>query len=184
METESIIFEEETERMMKREIEQILKIPVTIGIPDPDWIKKAGYPCGSVIFNSAEIHDVIEDGLPDFEIDQGNNVVQFYVLADANIIISFHLFHEKKAKLSRLTSYFLREFLKKNVLNIEIEKGYSKDYTIGRPIAFRDELPGPEESRIFERIFAIPLTGDIYETIIVEKGSIEFVLEVDNVAKK
>jgi len=176
---------EAAERSLMREIGNILKIPMIIGVPDPNWVKSKGYPQGAVMLSSVKILDWIEDGLPEDSYEEGDKVIENYALAEAEMIFAFHLFSDKKIVLDQLTLKLLYEFSKKNLISspsMGEDKGEG-EYSIG-PLSFRDELPEPEAPRIFERIFAIPLTGDILETVIVEKGSAEFILEVDNVTRK
>jgi hypothetical protein len=173
---------ETAERLLMQEIENILKIPMTIGVPDPNWVKSKGYPQGAVMLSSVRILDWIEDGLPEDSYEEGDKVIENYALAEAEMIFAFHLFSEKKILLDQLTLKLLYEFSKKSAIDNQQSTVASGQWSIG-PLSFRDELPEPEGPRTFERIFAIPLTGDILETIIVEKGSVEFILEVDKVER-
>uniref|UniRef100_A0A7C6A7R7 Uncharacterized protein n=1 Tax=candidate division WOR-3 bacterium TaxID=2052148 RepID=A0A7C6A7R7_UNCW3 len=160
---------EVAERLLMRKIENILKIPMIIGVPDPNWVKAKGYPCGAVMLNNVKILDWIEDGSPDSFQAEGDKVIENYVLAEAEMTFAFHLFSEKKVQLDQLTLKLLYELSRIAILG--------DGYSLGS-ISFRDELPEPEGPRIFERIFAIPLIGDILETVITQKGTIEFIGEV------
>jgi hypothetical protein len=178
---------EAAERLLKRRIEQILGISVIIGLPDPDWIKKNNYPCGAVMLSSVKIADCIEDGSPDSSQDHGDHVIENYCLSEAEMIFAFHLLEKSKVKLDQLTLKLIYELSKSSVINSDLLGQTQPDedtapqtttpnsqYALG-PLQFRDEQPDPESERVFERIFAIPLTGNIYETIKAPKGTIQYI---------
>jgi hypothetical protein len=174
---------EAAERLLKRRIEQILGIPVIIGIPDPAWIKKNNYPCGAVMLNSVKITDCIEDGSPDSSSDHGDHVIENYCLSEAEMIFAFHLMHKDKAGLDQLTLKLIYELSRSSIIDSSLlgtgpeQENSNPQYSLG-PLQFRDEQPEPEAERIFERIFAIPLTGNIYETIKAPKGTIQYIPDI------
>lgn len=164
---------EEAERQLKRAIEGIFgtKLPMTIGIPDADWKKQYGYPMGAVMIDNVKIVDWIEDGCPESEKTEGDKVTLDFAQAEAEMIFSFHLASPKKVELDQLTLQFLAGISKMFYI------GQEQEYRVGQ-ISFRDVLPGPEEERVFERIFSIPLSGTICERVITERGTVEYEGEV------
>ena len=158
---------ESAERQLKRIIENILGIPMTIGVPDANWKKQYGYPMGCVMIGTVKILDWIEDGCPETEKEEGDKVVLDYATAEAEMFFDFHLATQKKTELDQLTLRFLAGINKTPYI------GEDNEYQVGQ-ISFRDVLPEPEGERIFERIFTIPLSGTITEQIITERGEVEF----------
>jgi len=159
---------EEAERQVLRAVDGILKIPITIGVPDANWKKQYGYPMGCVMLGSVKIVDWIEDGCPETEKDEGDDVVTDYAVAEAEMVFDFHLATRKKIILDQLTMKFLAGISKMPYI------GRDNEYQVGA-ISFRDVLPEPEGERVFERIFSIPVSGTITETVVETKGNVEFI---------
>jgi hypothetical protein len=162
---------EDVERQLKRTIENILNIPVSIGVPDAKWKKKYGYPMGAVMIDNGDIIDWIEDGSPESQTEQGDKIILEYAVAEADMILSFHLATKKRIMLHRLFIKFLKGMRKLPCI------GENKEYQVGK-ISFKNVLPDPEGERVFEKIISIPLSGTLTETVITEKGTVEYQVEV------
>ncbi|MGB3341324.1 MAG: hypothetical protein WBB37_07580 [bacterium] len=159
---------ENVERQLKRTIESILDIPVSIGIPDAKWVKQYGYPMGAVMIGSGDIIDWIEDGNPETETTDGDKIIQEFAIAEAELVLSFHLAATKRVIINRLAFKFLKAM--RDTSHI----GEKEQYQLGK-ISFRDVLPDPEGERVFERIFSIPLSGTLTEKVVTGKGEVEYI---------
>jgi len=158
---------EDVERQLKRTIEDILNIPVSIGVPDAKWKKKYGFPMGAVMIDNGDIVDWIEDGNPESTREDGDKIILEYAVAEAAMILSFHLATKKRIILHRLFIKFLKGMRALPCI------GENKEYRVGK-ISFKNVLPEPEGERVFEKIISIPLSGTLTETVITEKGTVEY----------
>lgn len=158
---------EDVERQLKRTIVDILDIPVSIGVPDAKWKKKYGYPMGAVMIDNGDITEWIEDGNPESTKEEGDKIILEYAIAEADMILSFHLATKKRIMLHRLYIKFLKGM--RNLFCI----GENEKYQVGK-ISFKNVLPDPEGERVFEKIISIPLSGTITETVITRKGTVEY----------
>lgn len=158
---------EDVERQLKRTIEDILNIPVSIGVPDAKWKKKYGYPRGAVMIDNGDIVDWIEDGSPESKREDGDKIILEYAVAEADMILSFHLVTKKRIMLHRLYIKFLKGMRSLSCI------GENEKYQVGK-ISFKNVPPDPEGERVFEKIISIPLSGTLTETVITEKGTVEY----------
>lgn len=171
---------EEAEFQIQQLIENILrerKVPVRIGVPDSDWIKQYGYPLAAVMINNVRIVDWIEDGCPESQKEDGSKVIVENAIAEAQMVFALHLACAKKSELDKLTIVLLSGIYQTRYF------GTNDEYHFGNEIGFRDELPGPEAERIFERIFTLPVSGTLTNVTITEKGEVEYVGEVSTDAE-
>jgi hypothetical protein len=162
---------ENIERQCQRKIADILNIPVSIGVPDAKWKKQYGYPLGAVMIDNGDIIEWIEDGNPESERVEGDKIIQEFAIAEAYLILSFHLATKKRIMLHRLSFKFLKAIREAPYI------GEEDKYKVDK-ISFKNVLPDPEGERIFEKIFSISISGTLTETVITEKGSIEYIGEV------
>lgn len=162
---------ENIERQCQRKFADILKIPVSIGVPDAKWKKQYGYPMGAVMIDNGDIVDWIEDGNPESEKEEGDKIIQEFAIAEAELVLSFHLATKKRIVLHRLTYKFLKAI--RDVPYIDEDDQYKVE-----KISFKNVLPDPEGERVFEKIFSISISGTLTETVVTKKGEVEFIGEV------
>lgn len=162
---------EDVEQQLKRTIESILDIPMTIGVPDAKWKKQYGYPFGCVMIDSCKITELIDDGNPESQIEEGDKVILECEICEADMILAFHLATRKKIIADRLAFKFIKG------MRTRLYIGEDNKYEIGE-ISFKSVLPGPEGERVFEKIFSIPLSGTLTEKVVTEKGGVEYIGEV------
>lgn len=162
---------ENVERQLKRTIESILNIPVSIGVPDARWKKQYGYPFGCVMIDSCKITDFIDDGSPESQIEEGDKVILECEICEADMILVFHLATRSKVIADRLAFKFIKG------MRSRLYIGKDDKYEIGE-ISFKSILPDPEGERVFEKIFSIPLSGTLTEKVVTEKGGVEYIGEV------
>jgi len=105
---------ENVERQLKRTIESILNIPVSIGVPDARWKKQYGYPFGCVMIDSCKITDFIDDGSPESQTEEGDKVILECEICEADMILAFHLATRKKTIADRLAFKFIKG-IRKNI---------------------------------------------------------------------
>jgi len=166
---------EEAERQLKRVVEKILqgyKVPVTIGVPDAAWKKQYGYPMAAVMFGSADIVDWIEDGCPETTTEEGGKIIVENAEAEAQMVFAVHLAARIKTQLAKLTVILLAGISRTRFF------GDDEEFHFTPPIRIRDELPGSEDERVFERIFSLGVSGTLTDITVTEKGEVEYVGEV------
>ena len=162
---------ENIERQCQRKFADILNIPVSIGVPDAKWKKQYGYPMGAVMIDNGDITDWIEDGNPESERVEGDKVIQEFAIAEADLVLSFHLATNKRIMLHRLAFKFLKAIRETPYI------GEEDKYKVDK-ISFKNVPPDPEGERVFEKIFSISISGTLTETVITEKGEVEYIGEV------
>jgi len=165
---------------LKRVIEGIFQnpiVPVTIGVPDANWRKKYGYPRGAVLLGSVKIEDWIEDGCPETVKTDGDKLIVETATCEAQMIFSFHLVSTIEVQLEQLTMTFLSQIMKIKYF------GKDEEFHFTANPSFRDVLPGPEDERIFERIFTLEVSGTMTDKLVTGPGTVEYQGEVStNVA--
>jgi hypothetical protein len=160
---------------LKRVIDDIFRdpiVPTEIGLPDANWKKKYGYPRGAVMLGSAQIKDWIEDGCPESVKTDGEKTIVETAICEAQMIFNFHLVARSKVQIGQLTKIFLFRIMQIKFF------GKDEEFHFTANPAFRDVLPGPEDERIFERIFTLEVSGTMTDKLITGPGTVEYQSEV------
>jgi len=143
------------------ELRKIFDFEVFAGYPHPEMFEKVGYPLCAVFEGNVTLLELIEDGIPEEATDTSSR----YAVFEAEVRFDIHLLDSERRRLEENTSRLILHFA---------GLPYLGDYRVGR-ITYRTEPPTPEEKREFERIFSLPLYGEItYEVETYKVEEVEY----------